>query len=153
MDEAITPQFPFGWGLSYTRFGYSDPVVAKPKIGPGDALEVSVTLTNSGPRSGQEVVQLYTRDPVASRSRPLRELKAFEKVALQPGESRRLTLTIPIERLGFHLDDGTYVVEPGEIQVFLGGSSLANSIGSVEIVDGLRIAPGEQRASNVKPRL
>jgi beta-glucosidase len=153
MDEAITPQFPFGWGLSYTRFAYSETTIAKPTIAPGDALQVSLTLTNAGPRSGQEVVQLYTRDPVASRSRPLRELKAFEKVDLQPGESRRVTLTIPIERLGFHLDDGTYIVEPGEIQVFVGGSSLASFIGSVEIVDGLRIAPGEQRASNVKPRL
>ena len=98
-------------------------------------------------------MQLYTRDPVASRSRPLRELKAFEKVALEPGEARRVTLTVPIERLGFHLDDGTYLVEAGEIQVFVGGSSLAEPAGSVEIIDGLRIAPGEQRASTSKPRL
>jgi beta-glucosidase len=154
MDEAITPLFPFGWGLSYTRFSYSDVAVAKPKLSPGDALEVSVTLTNTGARPGQEVVQLYTRDPVASRSRPVRELKAFDKVPLQPGESRRVTLSVPLERLGFHLDDGTYLVEPGEIQVFVGGSSLAQAVGSVEVVDGLRIAPGERSAAApLKPRL
>jgi beta-glucosidase len=65
-----------------------------------------------------------------------------------------VTLTVPLERLGFHLDDGTYLVEPGEIQVFLGGSSLAEAAGSIEILDGLRIAPGEQRAATtLKPRL
>jgi beta-glucosidase len=153
MDEAITPLFPFGWGLSYTQFAYSDVATAKRTIAPGEALEVSVTLTNTGSRPGQEVVQLYTRDPVASRSRPLRELKAFEKVALQPGESRRVTLSVPIERLGFHLDDGAYLVEPGEIQLFVGGNSLAPAAGSVEILDGLRIAPGEQEAAMPKPRL
>jgi len=154
MDEAISPLFPFGWGLSYTQFAYSDMAFAKPTIAAGDALEVSVTVTNAGARPGQEVVQLYTRDPVASRSRPLRELKAFEKVSLQPGESRRVTLAVPLERLGFHLDDGSYLVEPGEIQVFLGGNSLAPSAGSIEIADGLHIAPGEQRAAaTFKPRL
>ena len=154
IDEAITPQFPFGWGLSYTQFAYSDVALARPQIAPGEALEVSVTVTNTGSRPGQDVVQLYTRDPVASRSRPLRELKGFEKVALAPGEKRRVTLTVPIERLGFHLEDGTYLVEPGEIQVFVGGHSQAESAGSVEIIDGLRIAPGEQRSSaTLKPRL
>jgi beta-glucosidase len=81
--------------------------VASPQLKGSDTLEVRVTLRNEGERAGQEVVQLYTRDLVASRSRPVRELKAFEKVALAPGEARTLTLHVPVARLGFHLDDGT----------------------------------------------
>jgi beta-glucosidase len=153
LDEEVTPLFPFGWGMSYTRFALSGIAPAKQRLAYSDTLEVSVTVANTGTRPGQEVVQLYTRDPVASRSRPLRELKAFEKVALKPGESRRITLKVPAESLGFHLDDGTYVVEPGEIQLFVGTSSLADRAGSVEIVDGLRVQPGERRASALKPPL
>ncbi len=147
MDEAVTPLYPFGYGLSYTRFTYSDVTVAKSKLAPNETLDVTVTLTNAGARAGQEVVQLYTRDPVASRSRPLRELKAFDKVMLQPGESRRVTLSVPVEQLGFHGEDGVYFVEAGEIQLFVGGSSEAGPAGSVEIVGGARIMPGERKAA------
>jgi beta-glucosidase len=147
IDEAITPLYPFGWGLSYTSFAYKDAAIGKPRLAPGDTLEVSVNLTNTGTRPGQEVVQLYTRDPVATRSRPLRELKAFEKIALNPGETKRVNLQVPIEDLGFHLDDGTYLVEAGDIEVFLGGSALAEPIGKAEITDTIRILPTEQRAS------
>jgi beta-glucosidase len=147
IDEAITPLYPFGWGLSYTQFAYSDTAIAQKQIGEGETLEVSVTVKNTGARDGQEVVQLYTRDPVASRSRPLRELKAFEKIALKPGEAKRVTLQVPVESLGFHLDDGTYLVEAGTIQVFVGGNSLAEPIGDAEIVKTFRIPPMERRAS------
>jgi beta-glucosidase len=146
IDEDVRPLFPFGWGLSYTSFAYADAATTKSRLGPGDSLEVSVKVTNTGSRTGKEVVQLYTRDPVASRSRPLRELKAFEKIDLRPGETRTVSLRVPVERLGFHHDDGTYVVEPGEIRYYVGGTSLAPRAGSVEIVDGLQIAPGERRA-------
>jgi beta-glucosidase len=145
VDEAITPQYPFGWGLSYTRFTYADAAIAKPTLAAGDALEVSVTVTNAGSRPGQEVVQLYTRDPVASRSRPLRELKAFEKISLAPGESRRVTLRVPAAQLGFHLDDGTYVVEAGAVQAFIGGNSLAEASGEARIGETIRLAPHERR--------
>jgi beta-glucosidase len=147
IDEAITPLYPFGWGLSYTQFAYSDTAIAQKQIGEGETLEVSVTVKNTGAREGQEVVQLYTRDPVASRSRPLRELKAFEKIALKPGEAKRVTLQVPVESLGFHLDDGTYLVEAGTVQVFVGGNSLAEPIGDAEIVKTFRIPPMERRAS------
>ena len=110
-------------------------------------LEVSIKVQNTGARDGQEVVQLYTRDPVASRSRPLRELKAFEKIALKAGETKQVTLRVPVESLGFNLDDGTYLVEAGTIQVFLGGSSLAEQIGEAEILKTFRIPPMERRAS------
>lgn len=140
-DESVTPQFPFGWGLSYTTFAYSDLVVGRRSLTSGDTLEVSVRVANTGKRAGQEVVQLYVRDPVASRSRPVRELKAFEKIALQPGESRTVTLRVPVRDLGFHLDDGTYVVEPGRFQVWVGGSSLADLEGGFEVTNALRLSP------------
>lgn len=147
IDEAITPLYPFGWGLSYTQFAYADAAMAQKQLDQGGVLEVSVSVKNTGAREGQEVVQLYTRDPVASRSRPLRELKAFEKIALKPGETKRVTLRVPAESLGFHLDDGTYLVEAGTIQVFVGGSSLAEPIGEAEIMKTFRIPPMERRAA------
>ena len=147
IDEAVTPLFPFGWGLSYTTFTFSDAAPVKAQLAPGEVLEVAVTVTNTGARQGQEVAQLYIRDPVASRSRPLRELKAFEKVALAPGATRRVTFRVPVEALGFHIDDGSYVVEPGEIRLFVGGNAMAAPAGSVEITNEIRIKPGDRRAS------
>jgi beta-glucosidase len=147
IDEEITPLYPFGWGLSYTEFAYSDAAIAHRKIDASQVLDVSVNVTNKGASAGQEVVQLYTRDPVASRSRPLRELKAFEKIDLNPGETKRVTLRVPVESLGFHLDDGSYVVEAGAIQVLVGGNSLAESVGEAEIVNTIRIPPTQRRAS------
>ncbi|SCY25183.1 beta-glucosidase BglX [Microvirga guangxiensis] len=147
IDEAISPLYPFGWGLSYTQFAYSDAAIAQPRLDAGQMLDVSVSVTNKGSRAGQEVVQLYTRDPVASRSRPVRELKAFEKISLDPGQTKRVTLRVPVESLGFHLDDGSYVVEAGAIQVFVGGSSLADEVGQAEIINTINIPPDERRVS------
>ena len=79
LDEDVTPLFPFGWGLSYTRFSFTDAGASRTHLGPADTLAVTVTVTNTGGRAGQEVVQLYVRDPVASRSRPVRELKASKR--------------------------------------------------------------------------
>ena len=141
LDVALEPLFPFGWGLSYTTFAFSDPVVATPKLKGSDTLEVRVEVKNTGDRAGKEVAQLYVRDPVASRSRPVRELKAFEKIALAPGEARTLTLRVPVRELGFHLDDGTYVVEPGRFEVGVGGDSRADLNASFEVTEGLRIPP------------
>lgn len=148
VDVPITPLYPFGWGLSYTQFSYGAPVFTKQRLGIGDTLEVTVTVTNTGARLGQEVVQLYTRDPIASRSRPLRELKAFEKVTLAPGEAKRVALRVPVEALGFHQDDGTYSVEAGAIQVFVGGNSLAEPAGEVSIMETITVPPSGQRASS-----
>jgi len=145
MDEKIQPLFPFGWGLSYTNFRFSELTVATPLLNADQTVEVRVRVTNDGPRAGQEVAQLYLRDPVASRSRPVRELKAFEKLALAPGESRLVTFRVPGRELGFHHDDGTFVVEPGEFEVFVGPDSLAALGGRFEIVEGLREPPGAAR--------
>jgi beta-glucosidase len=148
LDESLAPLFPFGWGLSYTQFSFSNPIVATPKLKGADTLEVRVTVTNTGTREGKEVAQLYVRDPVASRSRPVRELKAFDKVALAPGEARTLALRVPVRELGFHLEDGTYVVEPGRFEVGVGGNSLAELKGSFEVTEGLRIPP---QTADVRP--
>lgn len=150
VDEEITPLYPFGWGLTYTQFSYKDAIVAKHRLEAGDMLEVSVTVTNTGGRAGQEVVQLYTRDPIASRSRPLRELKAFTKIALNPSEAKRVTLRVPVQSLGFHQDDGTYLIEAGTIQAFLGGDSLAALAGEAIIVESTS-APAPYRRAAASP--
>lgn len=129
IDEEVTPLFPFGFGLSYTSFAYADLKLDRPVYRSGDVVEASVAVTNTGRRAAHEVVQLYIRDPVATKSRPVRELKAFAKVPVAPGETKRVTLRVPVERLGFHLDDGRYVVEPGRFEVHVGGSS-ARTIGA-----------------------
>lgn len=123
IDEANEPLYPFGYGLSYSRFTYANPRVSSPAMPLNGTVEVSVDVTNAGPREGQEVVQLYIRQPVSSRSRPVRELKAFEKPMLRAGETRTVTFRLDAKRLGAHDDQGRYVVEPGLIEIYLGGSS------------------------------
>ena len=137
IDEENAPLYPFGYGLSYTRFTYADVAVTAPKPDRQGVLEVAVTVANTGARAGKEVVQLYVRDLVASRSRPVRQLKAFDKVALAPGESRRVTLRVPIDRLGFHDEEGGYRVEPGRFEVYLGGDSRAPLVGGFELPTGM----------------
>jgi beta-glucosidase len=135
IDEAVGPLFPFGYGLSYGHFVYSDLTVETPSVKRGDTVAVSVTVANDGAMAGREAVQLYTRDPVASLSRPVRELKAIAKIDLKPGESRRVRLEVPAESLGFHHDDGAYVVEPGRFEVYVGGSSAATLAGGFDLTD------------------
>jgi beta-glucosidase len=123
IDEANEPLYSFGHGLSYTRFTYANARVSKPNLRLDGSVEVSVDVTNAGPRDGQEVVQLYVRQPVASRSRPVRQLKAFDKPMLRAGETRTVTFRLEGSRLGAHDDAGRYVVEPGPVEIYLGGSS------------------------------
>ena len=109
LDAPMKSLFPFGFGLTYTTFAYSDRSVAVN----GDEVVFTATVKNTGDRKGSEVVQVYTRDVVGSISRPVRELKAFERVELAPGEAKTVALKVPVSALGFHLN-GKYVVEPGE---------------------------------------
>jgi beta-glucosidase len=126
MDEKNEALYPFGYGLSYSRFTYANPRVDKASVPMNGTVEVSVDVGNAGSRDGQEVVQLYIRQPVASRSRPLRELKAFEKVALRAGETRTVRFKLDVARLGVHDDEGRYVLDPGTFEIYLGGSSRAS---------------------------
>jgi beta-glucosidase len=117
--------FPFGHGLSYTTFEYSEPRLDAAEIDRDGSLGVEITVTNSGERAGSEVVQLYIRDPVASVTRPIKELKGFQKIELAPGEARTVRFELDAEDLAFYTPRGAWEAEPGEFRVFVGGSSEA----------------------------
>lgn len=123
IDVPWTPLYPFGYGLSYTRFSYAQLKVDKPRIGARDSLRVAVTVTNTGKRAGDEVVQLYVRDDVGSVTRPVKELCGFQRIHLRPGEKRQVEFVLGPENLSFHGLDLKPVVEPGTFTVFVGGSS------------------------------
>ena len=122
-DVPWSPLFPFGYGLSYTKFKISNLQVSAPRIAANGTLTVTVDVENTGQRSGDEVVQLYIRDPVASMSRPVKELKGFQRLTLQAGEKRRVGFVLDREHLGFWNREMRYVVEPGEFRVMVGSSS------------------------------
>jgi len=123
-DLPWTPLFPFGYGLSYTTFKISNLQLSAPRISADGKLTVSVEVENTGRRAGDEVVQLYIRDLVASMTRPVKELKGFQRVSLQPGEKRRVEFVLGPEHLGFWNREMRYVVEPGEFQVMVGANSV-----------------------------
>jgi beta-glucosidase len=118
LDDDGKPTFPFGFGLSYTTFEYSDLVIPK-KVNKDGDTKVSVTVKNTGTRKGDEVVQLYLRDEFASVVRPLKELKAFKRITLNPGESRRVELSLPYRSFGLWNKDLKFVVEPGVFKVMI----------------------------------
>lgn len=116
--------YPFGYGLSYTTFDYSNLNTDKETYDQADTIQATFTLTNTGDREGAEVAQLYVSDPVCSVMRPVKELKGFKKVFLKPGESRRITLDIPVSSLAFYSEaQSQFVVEPGEFILQLGAST------------------------------
>lgn len=123
IDVPWTPQWVFGHGLSYTTFGYGAPRLSRTTLGPGDTLNVEVTVTNTGSRAGAEIVQLYLRDDVATVTRPVRALRGFRKVELGPGTSATVTFTLGAEDFGMLNARLERVVEPGTFTVFVGGSS------------------------------
>jgi beta-glucosidase len=122
-DVEKTPQFAFGHGLSYTTFKYSTPKPDKKTYAKGEAVKVTVDITNTGNYDGKEVAQLYIRDIAASLSRPVKELKGFELVALKKGETKTITFTLTDNELGFFNNNGDYLVEPGTFKIFVGTSS------------------------------
>lgn len=123
LDAGFGPLYPFGYGLSYGKFGYSDLRLDKDVYGTDDTIAVSFTLTNSGSRKATEVAQLYVTDKVGSVTRPVRELKGFRRVSLAPGESTDVTFELPVSSLAFYGIDMTRGVEPGEFAVAVGGDS------------------------------
>ena len=134
LDLPSTPLYPFGYGLSYTRFHYANLVLAASKIGPRDTLRANVTVTNAGSRAGTEVVQLYVHDEVASVTRPVRQLADFRRVMLGPGESQTIELAIPPRRLGLYDQDMRFVVEPGRFRVYVGPNSAEGLESRFEVV-------------------
>lgn len=123
LDVPNEPLYPFGYGLSYTTFSYSDITLSKNSLRSGEKLEVKVTVTNTGNFDGKEVVQLYIRDMVGTVTRPVKELKGFEKIFLKKGESKEVTFTLDTEDLMFYNYDLDFVAEPGDFKVFVGGNS------------------------------
>ena len=125
LDAGYTPLWPFGHGLSYTEVSYSNLRTSRESVPPGVSLTVEVEVANVGDREGDEVVQLYVRDPVASVTRPVRELKGFRRVRLAPGESRTVSFELHPDDLAFHGRDMRPRTEPGRFHVWVGGSSAA----------------------------
>ncbi len=122
--KAIEPLFPFGYGLSYTNFSYDNLQINGSSFSEGDQIEVTVDVTNTGERTGQEIVQLYISDEEAKLTRPVKELKAFAKVALDPGETKSVTLQLDQQALAFY-DTAVHdwVTEPGQFTILIGSSS------------------------------
>jgi beta-glucosidase len=128
------PLFPFGFGLSYTTFAYSNVKVSPARIGPNDKATVSVTVTNSGKRAGDEIVQLYIRDLVSSVTRPIMELKDFRRIPLAPGESKTVEFVITPDKLSFLDLNMKSVVEPGWFDIMVGTSSVKYETVKLEVV-------------------
>lgn len=122
-DIPNSPLYPFGYGLSYTSFTYGGFTMDKNTAGKNETIQVSVTVTNSGPVAGEEIVQLYIRDVAASIVRPVKELKNFQKIALKPGESRTVKFILLPKDLSFSDANGTPVLEPGLFKIMVGGNS------------------------------
>ena len=122
-DVPVTPLYPFGFGLSYTQFTYSPIRLNKEAVKFNGTVHVSTTVTNAGSRQGAEVVQLYIRDLKASVTRPVKELKGFQKIELKPGDSREVTFTLTAKDLAFYNQEMEHVAEPGKFVVFVGGNS------------------------------
>ena len=127
LDYGAYPLFPFGYGLSYTTFAYSDITLDRETYATDGTVTVSFTLSNTGTRAGTEVVQVYVRDLVGSITRPVKELKHFERVTLAPGENRALKVSIPVQELAFVGLDGVKKVEPGEFQLWVAGDSASGT--------------------------
>lgn len=123
VDLSVKPLYPFGHGLSYTRFEYRDLEVSPAQVSSAGEVILQVTVQNTGQRAGDEVVQLYLRDVLASVTRPVKELKGFCRVTLQPGEARTVTFRLPVALLAFYNLERQYVVEPGKIEVMVGSSA------------------------------
>ncbi|MDG1226520.1 MAG: glycoside hydrolase family 3 C-terminal domain-containing protein, partial [Polaribacter sp.] len=122
-DEKNIPLYPFGFGLSYTKYSYGSPKLSSTTFKEDEEVTVTVEVTNSGNMDGEEIVQLYIRDKVSSATRPVKELKGYQRVALKVGETKTVSFTIDAESLAFYDINMTYCVEPGEFLIMTGSSS------------------------------
>lgn len=123
LDAGLAPLYPFGYGLSYTTFEYGKPELSATSMDGNGEITVKCRVTNTGKTRGADVAQLYVRDMVASLAQPVKQLKGFEKVWLNPGESKTVTFTLPASRLAFHDTEGNEITEPGEFTLWVDNSS------------------------------
>ncbi len=147
-DADVRPHFPFGHGLGYTTFAYSDLALDQPEIASTEVVAISCTITNTGDRHGEDVVQLYVHDPVATTVRPRRELKGFRRIALDAGESCRVTFQLHAERTALFDPGVGWVVEPGLIEVMVGSSAESIHLrGEFTITGEARVVQGRRALS------
>ncbi len=147
------PVFPFGHGLSYTEFTYSDLELSSPEIPVDGEIEISVRIENSGHRTGEEVAQLYINDPVATVPRPVKELKGFKRISLKPGEQKKITFKMSADMLAFTGLDYKKIIEPGEIKVMIGSSSEDIRLETSFLLTGEKRYPGEDRELMTKVKV
>jgi beta-glucosidase len=157
MDDMVTPLFPFGHGLSYTEFEFSNLKIDQPKVNAGGTVDISLTVKNTGRLAGDEVVQFYVRDVYASMPRPVKELKGFTRITLEPGESKQVTFHFPVNQMAFHDAGLKLVLEPGIFKVMVGSSSESIRLegefevtgkGPVEVKDRIFVCPVAVEAGN-----
>jgi len=122
--ESKEPLFPFGFGLSYTKFELGEPKLSSARIGVDGNVKVSVDVRNTGSRAGDEVVQLYVRDVASTITRPVKELKAFRRVSLQPGASTTVEFTLAKDAFAYWNEEMKYMIEPGEFNIMTGPNSV-----------------------------
>ncbi len=150
LDAPNAPLFPFGFGLSYTRFAYSDVRLSANQLDAKGELKASVGVKNVGDRAGDEVVQLYVHDMVGSLARPVKELKAFRRVTLAAGESKRVEFTITRDHLAFWTADARFAVEPGAYTVFIGPNSAEGLEAKFEVPAGIQTVPTASKSHAAK---
>ncbi|MBN2011873.1 beta-glucosidase BglX [candidate division KSB1 bacterium] len=135
LDAGFLPQYPFGFGMSYTKFEYTDLKLASNKVKNGDAVTVSAIVKNTGDVEADEIVQLYIRDLVGDRTRPVKELKGFQRIRLAPGKSKRVAFDLSTSELAFHNQQMQLVTEPGMFHVWIAGDSQHGLQGEFEVVE------------------
>jgi beta-glucosidase len=133
IDVPVTPLYPFGYGLSYTKYEYKDLQISSDKVEVNDKITISANIKNSGEYYGEEIVQLYIQDEAGSRTRPVKELKGFQKIGLNPNESKKVVFTIKCSELGFYNKDMDYIIESGKFKVWIGPDSVEGLEGNFEI--------------------
>ena len=139
VSEKVTPLYPFGHGLSYTSFEYSDLSIGRKQVTGGESVDISFAVENIGKVVGEEVVQLYVHDEFASIPRPVKELKGYRRISLKPGETERITFHLPVNQLAFYDVDSNLIIEGGKIEIMVGSSSDDVRLrGEVEIVGDIK---------------
>jgi len=145
VSEKVAPLYPFGYGLSYTSFEYSNLTIQRTQATQGESLDVSFNITNTGPVAGDEVVQLYIRDEFATIPRPVKELKGYQRLTLQPGETLMVTFHLPVNQLAFYDENLDLVLEPGKVDIMVGSSSEDIRLcGAFEITGGKKMVVKER---------